>query len=215
MKKVDLILDYFNTLYPNPKCALNFSSSYELLVAVILSAQCTDKRVNIVTKDLFKLANTPKQMLKLGESKLKEIIYPCGFYNNKSKSIISMSKDLIEKFNGVVPDTLEELTSLKGVGRKTANVVMSVAYNKHAISVDTHVHRVRKRLGLTKQNSTPLTCEMDLLKIIPKNTQSKFHHQTIWFGREICKAQNPKCEICELKEICKYYKLKGTKYEKI
>ena len=126
MKKVDLILDYFNTLYPNPKCALNFSSSYELLVAVILSAQCTDKRVNIVTKELFKQANTPEQMIALGELKLKEIIYPCGFYNNKSKSIISMSKDLIKKFNGIVPDSLEELTSLSGVGRKTANVVMSV-----------------------------------------------------------------------------------------
>jgi len=215
MKKVDLILDYFNTLYPDPKCALNFSSSYELLVAVILSAQCTDKRVNIVTKDLFKIANTPKQMLSLGVDNLKEIIYPCGFYNNKSKSIISMSKDLIEKFNGVVPSTLEELTTLSGVGRKTANVVMSVAYNQQAIAVDTHVHRISKRLGLTKQNSTPLNCEMDLVKLIPKNNHSKFHHQTIWFGRDICKAQNPKCEICELKTICKYYKLKGTKNEKI
>ena len=179
-----------------------------MLVAVILSAQCTDKRVNIVTKDLFKIANVPEQMISLGESKLKEIIYPCGFYNNKAKSIISMSKELIKKFNGVVPATLEELTCLDGVGRKTANVVMSVAFNKQTIAVDTHVHRVSKRLGLTKQNSTPLNCEMDLLKIIPQNKQSKFHHQTIWFGRDICKAQNPKCEICELKNICNYYKNK-------
>lgn len=206
MKKVDLILDYFNTLFPNPKCALNFSSSYELLVAVILSAQCTDKRVNIVTKELFSLANNPNKMLELGQAKLKQIIYPCGFYNNKSKAIISMSKDLIENHHGIVPSTLEELTSLSGVGRKTANVVMSVAFNKQTIAVDTHVHRVSKRLGLTKQNSTPLSCEIDLIKAIPKNNHSKFHHQTIWFARDICKAQNPKCEICKLKDICNYYK---------
>ena len=208
MKKINFIIDYFNSLYPNPECALNFSSTYELLVAVILSAQCTDKRVNIVTKELFKIANTPEQMLMLGQEKLKEIIYPCGFYNNKSKSIINASKDIVEKFNGVVPNSFKELTSLSGVGRKTANVVMSVAFNKQTIAVDTHVHRISKRLGLTTKNSTPLKCEMDLVKVVPKNCHSKFHHQTIWFGRDICKAQNPKCEECKLKDICNFKRKK-------
>lgn len=211
MKKIEQVLKYFNELYPEPVCALNFSSPYELLVAVMLSAQCTDKRVNIVTADLFKFANTPEKMLNLGEAKLKEIIYPCGFYNAKSKAILETSADIVNKFNGTVPNTLEELTSLRGVGRKTANVVLSVAYGKQTIAVDTHVHRVSKRLSLAKSNSTPFECEKDLLKVVPTNLRSKFHHQTIWFGRDICKAQKPNCESCKLINICKYYKLKQPK----
>lgn len=208
MKKVEKIITYFDELFPNPECALNFSSNYELLVAVILSAQCTDARVNIVTKTLFNIANTPEKMLKLGINKLKEIIFPCGFYNNKSKAIIETSEDLVNKFNSTVPSTLEELTSLRGVGRKTANVVIANAFNGQTIAVDTHVHRVSKRLGLAKENSTPFECEKSLLKIIPFNNRSKFHHQTIWFGRTTCKARNPQCEICKLKDICKYFKNK-------
>jgi len=208
VKKIDIVLNYLDELYPNPKCALNFSSDYELLVAVMLSAQCTDKRVNIVTNELFKIANTPEKMLNLGEEKLKEIIHSCGFYNAKSKAIISMSKSLIEKFNGVVPSSLEELSSLAGVGRKTANVVLANAFNEQTIAVDTHVHRVSKRLGFTKNKSTPYECEMDLLDIIPYERRSKFHHQTIWFGREHCKAINPNCNDCKLKNICKYKKEK-------
>ena len=206
MQKVDEILQYFDNLYPNPVCALEFNSPYELLVAVILSAQCTDKRVNIVTKQLFTLANTPEKMLKLGEEKLKEIIRPCGFFNNKSKAIISTSKDLIKKFNGNVPSSLNELTCLSGVGRKTANVVISVAFGGQTIAVDTHVHRISKRLNLAKDNSTPFECEKSLVKLIPNNKHSKFHHQAIWFGRDICKAQNPKCADCKLNNICKFYK---------
>lgn len=208
VKKVDEILSYFDKLHPNPECALNFSNDYELLVAVVLSAQCTDERVNKVTPELFKLANTPEKMLKLGESKIKQIIYPCGFYNNKTKSILELSQDLVNKFEGQVPATMEELTSLKGVGRKTANVVIGVAFGGQTIAVDTHVHRVSKRLGLTTQNSTPKKCEHDLLKIISKNKRTKFHHQAIWFGRLTCKAQKPLCETCKLKDICKYYKRK-------
>jgi len=206
MAKIEQVLEYFNKLYPTPICALNFSSPYELLIAVILSAQCTDKRVNIVTKDLFSIANNPTDIINLGETKLKNLIHSCGFYNNKSKAIINASKDIIEKFNGEVPSTLQELTSLSGVGRKTANVVISVAFGGQTIAVDTHVHRVSKRLGLTKQSSTPYECEMNLLKLIPFELRSKFHHQTIWFGRDICKAQRPLCETCELKNICKFYK---------
>lgn len=208
MKKVDEILNYFNELHPNPECALHFSNNYELLVAVVLSAQCTDERVNKVTPLLFKLANTPEKMLKLGESKIKQIIYPCGFYNNKTKSILALSKDLVEKFNGIVPSTMQELTSLAGVGRKTANVVIGVAFGGQTIAVDTHVHRVSKRLNLTSQNSSAEKCEQDLLKIIPTNNRTKFHHQTIWFGRLTCKAQKPLCETCKLQNICNFYKRK-------
>lgn len=208
MKKINGILEYFEELHPNPKCALNFSNSFELLIAVVLSAQCTDERVNKVTEILFKEANTPEQMIALGEQKIKQIIYPCGFYNNKSKAILNISNDLIKKFNGQVPSTMEELTTLTGVGRKTANVVIGVAFGGQTIAVDTHVHRVSKRLNLAKENSTPEQCEQDLLKIVPFDRRTKFHQQAIWFGRLTCKAQKPLCETCKLKDICKYYKRK-------
>lgn len=206
MKKIEQVLTYLNELYPAPICALNFSNPYELLVAVVLSAQCTDKRVNQVTSALFKVANTPKKMIELGQEKLKDYIHSCGFYNTKSKAIIELSLDIENKFNGIVPDNMKDLTSLKGVGRKTANVVIANAFGGQTIAVDTHVHRVSKRLGLTKENSTPYECEMDLLKVVPKNQRTKFHHQMIWFGREHCKAIHPKCKDCKLKDICKHYK---------
>lgn len=201
--KITQILDFFNTEFPDAKCELNYSSPYQLLVAVILSAQCTDKRVNMVTEQLFKIAPTPDKMLELGEDKLKQIIHSCGFYNNKSKSIISATKDIIEKHGSTVPNTMQQLCKLSGVGRKTANVVLAEAFNNPAIAVDTHVHRVSKRLGLTSLNSTPEKCEQDLLKLVPLNSQSKFHIQAVWFGRYHCKSQNPKCELCKLKNICK------------
>lgn len=210
MTKIDKIMSYLNELFPEAECALNFNNSYELLVAVILSAQCTDKRVNIVTKDLFPLANSPEKMLALGQERLKEIIHPCGFFNTKSKAIIETSQDLIDRFDGKVPSTLDELTSLKGVGRKTANVVIANAFNGQTIAVDTHVHRVSKRLGLTSENSTPLKCEMNLLSVIPEDKRSRFHHQLILFGRNVCKAINPKCDECQLKNICKFYKYANT-----
>lgn len=211
MKKFEKIKTYLNELFPTASCSLNFATPYELLVAVMLSAQCTDKRVNMVTKDLFKVANSPQKMLKLGEEKLKQIIHPCGFYNAKSKAIIETSADLLNKFGGAVPESLEELTSLRGVGRKTANVVIANAFGGQTIAVDTHVHRVSKRLGLASENSTPYECEMSLLKIVPENERSLTHHQLILFGREICKAIRPKCEICNLKDICLFYKNKVKK----
>lgn len=209
MKKIDEIISYFDKLFPNPICALEFSSSFELLIAVILSAQCTDKRVNIVTKELFKIANTPQTMIDLGEEKLKTIIYPCGFYNAKAKHIISACNDIINRFDGVVPNNMEDLVSLSGVGRKTANVVIGISFGGQTIAVDTHVHRISKRLGLTHENSSAFECEKDLLKIVPKDKRTRFHHQAIWFGRTICSSQKPKCEQCELNSICKYYKRKN------
>lgn len=210
-KFVNNILDYLDKLFPNASCELHYTSPYQLLVAVILSAQCTDKRVNQVTEPLFKIAPTPQKMLNLGEERLKEMIKPCGFFNQKAKSIISATKDIIEKFDGSLPESLEELTTLRGVGRKTANVVLGEIFNKPSIAVDTHVLRVSKRLNLTKANNTPTKCEKDLVKIIPKERQVKFHHQLIWFGRYHCKALKPNCDSCELREICKKDKLKRTK----
>ena len=206
---INKVISYLDEIIPEPYCALNFSSDYELLVAVILSAQCTDKRVNQVTAELFQYANTPKAMLELGEEKLKELIHSCGFYNNKSKSILSMSRDLIDRFGGSVPSTLKELTSLAGVGRKTANVVIANAFGGQTIAVDTHVHRVSKRLGLAKQNSTPYDCEMSLLKVVPEDRRSKFHHQMVLFGRHYCKAIRPECSACKIQNLCKYYKNKA------
>ena len=203
---INKVISYLDEIIPEPYCALNFSSDYELLVAVILSAQCTDNRVNMVTAELFKVANTPEAMIDLGESQLKAMIHSCGFYNNKSKSILNMSHDLIERFNGVVPNTLDELTSLAGVGRKTANVVIANAFGGQTIAVDTHVHRVSKRLGLAKEKSSPYDCEKSLLKIVPNDRRSRFHHQMVLFGRHYCKAIKPNCDSCKLKNLCKYYK---------
>lgn len=211
MKNIDKIINYFDKLFPDADCSLDYENPFELLVAVVLSAQCTDNRVNQVTPALFAVANTPEKMIELGQEKLKEYIHSCGFYNSKSKAIIEASKDILEKFNGQVPSTMEDLTSLRGVGRKTANVVIANAFGGQTIAVDTHVHRVSKRLNLAKENSTPYECEMNLLKIVPFDKRSKFHHQMILFGRNICKAQRPNCEMCKLKDICKYYSSKTTK----
>lgn len=202
-KNIDKIINFFDEEFKDAKCELNYQTPYQLLIAVILSAQCTDKRVNEVCKTLFKYAPTPQEMLKLGENNLKKIIYSCGFYNNKAKSILSATNCIVNNFNGEVPSTMEELVSLDGVGRKTANVVLGEAFNQPAIAVDTHVLRVSKRLGLTSLNSTPEKCEQDLIKVIPKPKQAKFHIQMVCFGRYMCKSQNPKCEICKLKDICK------------
>lgn len=203
--KIEKIINYFDAEFPNAKCELIYDTPYQLLVAVILSAQCTDKRVCSVCERLFKLAPTPEKMIELGEKRLKELIYSCGFYNNKAKSILSASQSIIDNFGGVVPSSMEELVSLGGVGRKTANVVLAEAFKKPAIAVDTHVLRVSKRLGLTKSD-TPEKCEQDLLRIIPTSKQAKFHIQMVWFGRYQCKSQHPACEQCKIKDICKHFK---------
>ena len=203
MKQTDkkLALAELERLYPDAKPALHYTTTYELLVAVVLSAQCTDERVNKVTEVLFKEHNTPQKMLLLNQEQLEKYIFSCGLYHSKAEHILSLSKDLVEKFNGQVPCTLEELRSLAGVGRKTANVVYSVAFNGDAIAVDTHVFRVANRIGLTKANN-PLNTEKGLMKILDKNLWSKMHHYLIYLGRSFCKAGKPDCENCPIKENC-------------
>ena len=180
---------------------LKFNSVFELLVAVILSAQCTDKRVNQVTQVLFPIANTPEKILQLGQSELEKIIKPCGFFKTKSKHIIETSKILLENYGGEVPESFDELIKLPGVGRKTANVVTGVAFKNPAIAVDTHVFRLSNRMKLA-EGKTPLEVETGLQKIIPREKWSDAHHWLIWHGRKICKARNPKCLDCPLKKIC-------------
>ena len=205
--KPEQIYDILDKKFPNASSELNFNSNFELLVCVILSAQCTDKRVNEVTKTLFKKYNTPKQFASLKQEELEKLIYSCGFYHNKAKNIIACSKQLVEKYNGEVPNDLNALQTLSGVGRKTANVVYSVAFGGDAIAVDTHVFRTSNRLGLSNSNNV-LDCEKDLMKTLPKNLWSKMHYLLVLFGRYNCKSQNPKCDTCEFKQICKYYKTK-------
>lgn len=184
------------------KPALNFSTPYELLVAVVLSAQCTDERVNKVTEVLFKEHNTPEKMLLLDNEMLEKYIFSCGLYKTKAEHILSLSKDIIEKHNGQVPSSLEHLRSLAGVGRKTANVVYSVAFKGDAIAVDTHVFRVANRIGLVKADN-PLKTEKGLMQILKKSDWSRAHHYLIYLGRSFCKAKNPNCKDCPINDKCK------------
>ncbi len=205
MNTSEEILKELEKLYPDAKPALHFRSPYELLVAVVLSAQCTDERVNKVTKVLFEHYDTPEKMLALSQEELEKYIFSCGFYHNKAKHILSASRDILEKFGGQVPETLEELQTLAGVGRKTANVVYAVAFGGDAIAVDTHVFRVSNRLGLASGN-TPQKVEEGLQKAIPKELWSIAHHYLIWHGRRVCHSQKPDCAGCTLKEFCADYK---------
>lgn len=211
-KNMDLNEFYseLDNLFPEPKCELEYKSTYQLLVAVILSAQCTDRRVNIVTKELFKEYDTPEKMLKLSQSELEEKIHSVGFYHNKAKNILSMSRDLIKKFNGEVPKDIEKLQTLAGVGRKTANVVFSEAFKGDAIAVDTHVLRVSNRLGFVKTDN-PYKCELALMNLFDKSRWGKLHLQLVHFGRYICKAVKPKCSECPFTNYCNYYALHNTK----
>ncbi|MCI8988283.1 MAG: endonuclease III [Clostridia bacterium] len=204
---VKKILDELSSLYPDAQPALHFESPYELLVAVILSAQCTDERVNKVTAVLFKNYDTPEKMLTLSQSELEKYIFSCGFYHNKSAHILSASRDIIEKFGGEVPDSLEKLRTLAGVGRKTANVVYAVAFGGNAIAVDTHVFRVSNRLGIA-EGKTPEKVEDGLREAIPEELWSKAHHYLIYHGRRVCHSQKPDCINCTLKDYCKYFKNK-------
>ena len=197
-------MDKIKNKFPIAKCELNFENNYQLIVAVILSAQCTDKRVNIVTPKLFEKYPTVQDLANADIEELKDIIRSCGFYNNKSKNLIAMAKDVTNKFDGEIPSNYDDLVALAGVGRKTANVVMAVGFGKDAIAVDTHVFRVSNRLGIKSKN--PLECEKQLQKIFPKENWSELHYLLVLFGRYFCKAIKPSCENCELKEFCKFIK---------
>lgn len=206
MNKYKKILEILKNEYPDARCELNHSNAYELLVATILSAQSTDKRVNLVTSELFINYNTPEAILELGEKKLSDFIKSIGFYNSKAKNIIEMSSILIEQFGSNVPNNMDQLIKLPGVGRKTANVVLSNAFNIPAIAVDTHVFRVSHRLCFSN-GKTPDSVEFDLKKIIPKKDWSMAHHVFIFHGRRRCKARKPLCHDCKVRIYCNYFKL--------
>lgn len=207
-KEILEIVKSVDDIYDNPKCELEFTSNYELLVAVILSAQCTDKRVNIVTRELFKEYGTAFKMITLSQAELEEKIRPCGFFHNKAKHIISCSKELVEKYNGEVPADKEKLKALAGVGEKTANVVLSMAFNIPAIAVDTHVFRVSNRLGLANAKTVEKT-QKSLERNIPKDKWIKFHYSLVLHGRYVCKSHRPNCAECKLTNCCKFYKTKN------
>lgn len=202
-KKIQFIVQCLLDTYPDAAPELKFNSHFEMLVAVILSAQCTDKRVNEVTRELFGRACTPEAIVSLPLNKLEEIIRPCGLFHTKAKNIMAASERLLEIYEGQVPDTLEALMSLPGVGRKTANVVISNAFGVPAIAVDTHVFRVSARLGLASGLTVEKT-EQELMEILPRQHWTKLHHCLIFHGRRVCKARNPACDQCTLLEVCGY-----------
>ena len=191
--------------YQEPKCELNFGTPFQLLVAVVLSAQCTDKRVNSVTEKLFKIAPTPKDFVLMPLKELEQHIFSCGFYHNKAVAIKALSKHLIEKFGGEVPQEMEELTSLAGVGTKTASVVQAVAFHIPALAVDTHVLRVSNRLGVASAKTAD-EMHKKLLKEVPKDFWIDYHYSIVLHGRYVCKAQKPACDKCALAKYCQYYK---------
>jgi endonuclease-3 len=204
-KTINKILKILETHYGNTSTGLEFGTTYQLLISTILSAQATDVQVNKVTKKIFYEYPDPQSIIILSQNDLENTIRQIGLYKNKAKNILAATKMLLEEYNGKVPNSREELMKLPGVGRKTANVVLSVGFNHDAIAVDTHVFRVSNRIGLTKAKDVHST-ELQLMNNIPKSKWSAAHHWLIWHGRNICKAQNPKCTVCPIKNHCKYYK---------
>ncbi len=201
-ERIHPIIQKLRAYYPDAKCALEHRNALQLLVATILSAQCTDVRVNIVTKDLFKRYKTAKDYANADPRELEELIRPTGFYRNKTKAIISMAQALLERHGGRVPRTLDDLVKLPGVGRKTANVVLGTAFGiNEGIVVDTHVSRIANRLKLTK-HSDPVKIEQDLMELVPRKEWALFSHLLIFHGRQICTARKPKCEICPINTLC-------------
>lgn len=198
-------IDYFNKNMPVPETELVYTTPYELIVAVILSAQCTDKRVNIITQDFFVHFPQPDVLAEATQENVYEVIKSCSYPNNKAKHLIGMAKKLTYDFKGIVPDDVDKLQQLPGVGRKSANVIASVVFNKPALAVDTHVFRVSARIGLTSNAKTPLAAEKQLVHHIPEKLIPKAHHWLILHGRYICIARKPKCMECGIKDICKFY----------
>ena len=206
LMKIKIIEDYLDEKYPNPRCELDYKKDYELLIAVVLSAQTTDKRVNSVTPELFSKYDTLLKLKEAPVDDIAKIIKPIGTFNKKSIFIKEIAKVLVDKLDSIVPNNREELENIPGVGRKTANVVLSNLFDYPAIAVDTHVARVSKRLNLVKEDDAVLIIERKLMKKFKKENWCKLHHQLVLFGRYNCKAIKPECNTCKLKEICKYYK---------
>ena len=207
-ERVKFVLEKLEEKFGKPKCALNYDTPFELLVAVILSAQCTDKRVNIVTEAMFKEYNTPEQFATMDIEKIEELIKSTGFYRNKAKNIKLCSEQLLSEYNGEIPQEMDKLVKLAGVGRKTANVVRGEIWGlADGITVDTHVKRLSNLIGLVK-NDDPIKIEKDLMKIVPKESWIDFSHYLILQGRDKCIARRPKCSECEIKEYCNYGKNK-------
>ena len=201
--QVNDLFERFAAKKPHPKTELHYTNTYTLLVAVVLSAQATDKGVNKATQPLFQTVDTPQKTLALGEEKLREAINSIGLFKTKARNIIGLSKLLISKHESIVPNDREALEALPGVGRKTANVVLNVAFGEPTIAVDTHIFRVSNRIGLSP-GKTPLEVEKGLLKHVPKRWQHNAHHWLILHGRYICKAQKPRCPVCPVRDLCEY-----------
>ena len=208
MNKKDVvnIIETLKTMYPDAKCSLDFTTPFEMGIAVMLSAQCTDERVNKTTPSIFAKYNTPQDFIDIDIKELEKLIHPCGFYKNKAKSIKGYSKMVLEEFGGELPQDINKLTLLPGIGRKSANVIMLEAFNKPVgIAIDTHAKRISNRLGLSSETD-PSKIELDLLKIIPKEYYKDVNHLLVWHGRNTCTARNPKCDTCRLNNYCKYNK---------
>ena len=207
MKKNEAIkmINILKETYPDATCSLDFTTPFELVIAVMLSAQCTDERVNKVTPALFKKYNKPEDFINLNIEEIEKYIHSCGFYRNKAKNIKLCAQEIINKYNGIVPQTMEELQSLPGVGRKSANVISLEVFGiANGIAVDTHAKRISNKLGLSKEKS-PDKIEQDLLKIFPKEYLKDINHLFVWHGRNTCTARNPKCDNCTIKQFCKSY----------
>ena len=205
-KEAVKLVEDLRKAYPDATCSLDFETPFQLVVAVMLSAQCTDERVNKTTPELFKRCKTIEDFANIDIEELEKIIHPCGFYKNKAKNIKLCAKQVLEKFNGIVPDTMEELITLAGVGRKSANVILLEVFGKaEGIAVDTHAKRISNLMGLSDKKE-PEKIEQDLLKIFPKEDLKDINHLLVWHGRNTCIARKPQCEKCKVNNFCKYYK---------
>jgi endonuclease-3 len=207
-ERYEKIISYFSKEMPVAETELDYTDPYELLVAVILSAQCTDKRVNLITPPFFQKYPDVSALAQSSQEQVFELIKSCSYPNNKAKHLLGMARMLTENFNGIVPDTMEKLQQLPGVGRKTANVILSVAYQKPAMAVDTHVFRVAARIGLSTRAKNPYETEMQLIKYIPEEKIPLAHHWLILHGRYVCTARKPACEQCGIREFCIYFEKK-------
>jgi len=201
IERVARIIEVLQQEYPDARCSLDYGTPHQLLVAAILAAQCTDERVNQVTPELFRKYPDVRAFAEADESELEDMVRSTGFFRNKTKAIIASAREILEDFGGIVPDTIDELTSLSGVGRKTANLIVGDAYGKPAVIVDTHVKRISGRLGLTT-NTDPDKIEFDLREVLSESESTHFNHLMVYHGRAVCKAPKPKCDICAIARLC-------------